>query len=176
MPQMQGMELKKVLRPEIATIICTAYPQYAIEGFEQEVQDYLMKPVSLERFQKAIQKCRLHVLGSTDPADSRSNKNYIFIRSEHKMIRILFHEILYFQGLRDYVAIHTKDKKILTLQSMRSIESELPASTFMRIHKSYIVNISAIDSLHSNRLFINGNELPISESFKKYVHENINKK
>lgn len=166
MPELSGIQVKKLLSSEIACVICSAYPDYAIEGFEQNVQDYIMKPASYERFRISIDRCTQY-LSALKKTETTSDRNqHIFVRSEHRLIRISFDEILYFQGLRDYVSIFTKTKRILTLQSMKSFETELPLEQFIRVHKSYIVAISAIKYIERNRVFIGDTIIPVGDTYR----------
>lgn len=156
MPQINGIELIKSLPSPPLVIITTAHPNYAVEGFELDVIDYLMKPLSFERFFKAINKCNA-ILESNKIMSRQTttiNKNHLFVKDGYKLSKILFDDILYVEGLKDYIKIVTKDKNVITYMRMKSIEESLPHDSFFRVHKSYIINLSAIKSITGNSIEI----------------------
>lgn len=169
MPGITGITFMQLAGNACKIILTTAYPQFALQGYEYNVVDYLLKPVSFNRFTKAVEKLpALHTAAHSKPV------TYMFVKSEYKLLRIDFSNILYFEALRDYVAIITADgNKILTLQSLTSFEAALPAETFARIHKSYIINISKIKSIEKNRVIINNTYLPVGETYKTAFQKNI---
>ena len=172
MPYITGIDFLKTAFNPPKVIFTTAYEQYAIKGFEMNVLDYLLKPVSFERFTKAVRK--LPPLVNTEPARMIPH-DYFFVKSEYKLLRIDFSQVLYLEALRDYVAIHTTDgNKILTLQSLSSFEKELPAHLFSRIHKSYLAAISKISFIEKNRVVISGRDLPVGETYKAAFLQKIN--
>ncbi len=161
MPGVSGIEFMKQAGDNCKIILTTAYPGYAIDGFENNAVDYLLKPISFERFTRAIKK-----LGEGPAMPTRAD--YIFVKSEYKLLRIDFTNILYLESLRDYVAIHTIDKrKILTLQSLSFFEKELPASLFARIHKSYIVRLEKITVVERNKIHIGLVILPVGDRWRE---------
>ncbi|MFN8305516.1 MAG: LytTR family DNA-binding domain-containing protein [Ferruginibacter sp.] len=169
MPELTGIQLMKIIDEKCKVIVTTAYPEFALEGYEYNVTDYLLKPISFERFSKAVQK----LPALQEPAQKQAD--YFFVKSEYKLLRIDHSQVLYFEALRDYVAIHTVDgNKILTLQSLSSFEKELPAQVFARIHKSYLVAIPRISFIEKNRVVIAGKYIPIGETYKTVFLQKIN--
>ncbi|HAO46150.1 MAG TPA: LytTR family DNA-binding domain-containing protein [Ferruginibacter sp.] len=172
MPELTGIQVMKIIDQRCKVILTTAYPEFALEGYEYNVVDYLLKPVSFERFTKAVQK--LPAVVNTGPVKTMP-QDYFFVKSEYKLLRIDISQVLYFEALRDYVAIHTADgNKVLTLQSLSSFEKELPAHLFSRIHKSYLISLSKISFIEKNRVVINNRFLPIGETYKTTFLQKIN--
>lgn len=165
MPELTGIQFMKVLNGKCKIILTTAYEEYALQAFDHDVVDYLLKPFSLERFMMAVQKARERI-GQGKPVPEAAKPDYIFVKSEYRIIKIELKDILYFESLRDYVAIHTISAgKILTLQSLRSFEEALDGKDFLRIHKSYIISIDKISSIERKRVIIQGTYLPVGETY-----------
>ncbi len=165
MPELTGIQFMKVLNGKCKVILTTAYEEYALQAFDHDVVDYLLKPFSLERFMTAVQKARERI-GQSQPASGTAKPDYIFVKSEYRIIRIELKDVLYFESLRDYVAIHTiSTGKILTLQSLRSFEEALDGKDFLRIHKSYIIAIDKISSIERKRVVIQETYLPVGETY-----------
>ena len=179
MPEITGLGLLKILKAKPHVILTTAYSEYALEGYEHDVIDYLLKPISFERFLKAVDKVsqRLqmpHAPNQTEAGESLQGttpKSFIFVKDGSKLVRIRLADILYLQAMKDYVAIHTRQQKIVSLQRMKSLESQLPADRFIRIHHSYIVALDAIEVVHKNDVQVGTDILPISESYRKSFRE-----
>lgn len=173
MPELTGVEFLKILPKKPLVVFTTAYPDYALEGYTLDVVDYLLKPFSLDRFIQAIHKVdqRLHPpITSTPVASDLSNeKKYILVKSEHKIHRILLEDILYIQSMREYVAYYTPEGRILSLNSLKKLEEELPEQQFIRTHKSYIVAIDKVKTLEGNLLHIGTEKLPIGANYKDVV-------
>lgn len=169
MPEINGITFMQLAGNTCKIILTTAYPEFALQGYEYNVVDYLLKPVSFVRFTKAVEKLpALHTAINTKPA------GYMFVKSEYKLLRVDFNNILYLEALRDYVGIITADgNKILTLQSLTSFEAALPTETFARIHKSYIINISKINTIEKNRVTIKTACLPVGETYKTSFQNKI---
>ena len=180
MPELTGIQVMKILNKRLPVILTTAYEQYALEGYDHDVVDYLLKPISYDRFYQAVQKInsRLSVpsiskdIPAAQPEVSRS---YFFLKTEYRVQRVDFDSVYYLEGQGDYVAIHTVDGRILTLENMKDLEQELPGSDFLRVHRSYIVSIAKIEYIERNRIVINGERIPVSDSYKKTVWERIGK-
>lgn len=174
MPHLTGLELIRAMTDPPLVIFVTAFPQFALEGFDLDVVDYLLKPVSFARFLKATEKARvileLRQTISGTPAD------YFFIKSNGKIERIITSKVLYIEGMANYVVIHTRQKKYVTYLTMSGIEEQLPADLFMRIHKSYIVAHHAIISIQGDEVITERNTLPISKNLRPGVMERIAKK
>ncbi len=173
MPDITGIELVRSLENKPITIFTTAYKKFAFEGFELEAIDYLLKPISFERFSKAVQRAiSFHELRLPKNADSNES-GYFFVRSEYKMIKIELNDILYIEGLEDYIRIHlASEKPVLTLMTLKSMLEKLPAENFKRIHRSYIVPVNKVKSILNRKLTLsNGTELPISDSYASFISE-----
>jgi DNA-binding LytR/AlgR family response regulator len=174
MPQMTGIELIKSLASPPKVIFTTAYPEFAIQGFELNAIDYLLKPIAFNRFLKAVNKVMTTVYGQ-DKAKEISAQDFIFVKADKKLIKLNYDEILYIEGLKDYVIIYTDIARIVTLQTMKSLEEKLPDQIFLRVHRSYIVNIHKIKSIHSDDIEIivknQSRQIPIGNNYS----ENINK-
>jgi DNA-binding LytR/AlgR family response regulator len=180
MPEVTGITLLKLLKNKPLTILTTAYSEYALEGYELEVYDYLLKPISFERFLKAVDK-GINRLDSIIKKEELAkptavNQDYIFVKDGTKLIKINLGDILFIEGLKDYVCIHTLEKKIVSLQTMKSLDSALPQNRFVRVHNSYIIAIDAINIVEKDRLLIGKSTIPISDTYKKAFRELIDKK
>lgn len=174
MPELTGIQFMKIAGNSCKVIITTAYTEYALDGYEFNVVDYLLKPISYERFLKAIDKVKqVNITAETKPVQK---PDHIFIKSEYKLIRINLADILYIESLRDYIAIHTiAGKKIMSLESLRNMETILPEDGFMRVHKSYIVSLHRISFVEKNRIVINTEYIPIGDSYQEKFFSRINK-
>ena len=164
MPEMTGLDLLKALRHPPAVILTTAYADYALESYEFDVVDYLLKPFSFERFVRAVEK----VAASRDPAPPA----YQLVRSEHKVYRIAHADILYVESMREYVAYHTAEGRTLALGSLRQLEEELPEN-FLRVHKSYIVAKDKVTALEGNLLHVGPERIPIGGSYREEVKRKL---
>ncbi len=171
MPDITGIELVRSLTNKPTTIFTTAYKKFAFEGFELEAVDYLLKPISFERFTKAVQRA----IGFYELKKQQKNTDaaYFFVRSEYKMIRIELADIVYVEGLEDYIKIHlASDKPVLTLMTLKSVLEKLPATGFKRIHRSYIVPVNKVKSVLNRKVTLtNGIELPISDTYASFINE-----
>jgi DNA-binding LytR/AlgR family response regulator len=166
MPELTGVQFLKLLGNKCKVILTTAYTEYAFEGFEHNVVDYLLKPISFERFTKAIQKIYSDDAESKELSLNDENKEHVFIKTEHKIIRVNLCDILYVEGLKDYISIYTNEERILTLMNLKKMEEMLPSKRFMRVHKSYIVSFEKIDTIEKNRIYIKSNGIPIGDTYK----------
>lgn len=168
MPYLSGLEFLESLEKAPMTILTTAYSEYALEGFRLHVVDYLLKPIAFQRFFQAASKAqkmfRSHILLHNNGEDSKSN---MYIRQGDSFDRIAWQDILYVEGMQNYLKLHFKEKTLVIHQTMTSLEEILPKDTFFRIHRSFLLNISYIDSISGGRIFINGKELPISKQRKE---------
>lgn len=171
MPQLNGVQFMKLLQNRAQVIITSAYQEYAIEGFEHNVVDYLLKPISFERFFKAVEKAhnlknpaqKLERTAELHPATG----GYIFIKVETKMVRVELDDILFIEGLKNYVSIQTKTKKIITLQVMKQLEEILPSHRFLRVHKSYIIALDKINSVERQEIHIGDRIIPIGITYQE---------
>lgn len=176
MPEITGIGLLKVLPKKPMVVFTTAYSEYALDGYELDVVDYLLKPISFERFLKAVNKVQVRLSSNQPTTAAQPADDFIFVKDGTKLVKIMIHDILYVEGLKDYVTIHTKTQKVISLQRLKSMEEQLPASLFVRIHNSYIVSLRAITSVHKNEVEIGSAFLPVGETFKKSFKEAIEKR
>ena len=175
MPKITGLEFIKTLSHPPLVIFTTAYPHYAVEGFELNAVDYLLKPFSFERFWKAVIKAKNQAEASRQllAGESKLEQGHFFIKSDSKLIKIKYEDILFVEALQNYVTIHTKDKKHIAYLTFKSVEENLPQDQFLKIHKSFIVAISKIESIEGNEIRIGSHSLPISRTSKDAVMERI---
>ncbi|MDA3954130.1 MAG: LytTR family DNA-binding domain-containing protein [Bacteroidales bacterium] len=179
MPEITGLSFAKLITKNSKIIFTTAYREYAIDGFDLQAVDYLLKPISFERLLQAISK---YLDENTSKAESikeeiiQEKSDSIFVRSNRKMINIKFSEIKYIESLSDYIKIHLTDKSVITRETISNIEAKLPPKKFLRIHRSYIVSIANIDSFTNETIEIGKNEIPISRSYKNDVLHRIENK
>lgn len=168
MPEITGLSLAKIIGQKSKVIFTTAYRDYAVDGFNLNVVDYLLKPIAFERFFEAVQKVTKSNNTITTTAKEESlKKEFMFIRSERKMVKINFNEIEYIESLGDYVKIFLNQTVIVTRETMNNIENKLPQNNFVRIHRSYIVSLNKISSYTNEFIEINKKALPISRSYKE---------
>ncbi|OED45964.1 DNA-binding response regulator [Flavobacteriaceae bacterium (ex Bugula neritina AB1)] len=174
MPNLTGLEFVKTIPKLPQFIFTTAYPKYALEGFELDATDYLVKPIPFPRFVKAVSKAKEkhNLLTKTSSSPNPTNEDdFIFVKSEYENIKIKTQDIIYIEGLKDYIKIYVKSnaKSVLTLMSFKAILDKLRSSNFIRIHRSYIVNIDFITAHQKNKLIINNQRIPIGDTYKKEV-------
>ena len=190
MPELTGLQFLKLCGSRCKVILTTAYPEYALEGFEHDVVDYLLKPIAFERFLKAAHKAfqllrpgpqalpqpavALPELPNAVPVASAS---YLFVKGEskNKFIRIDYADILYVEGLKNYVSIYTLQGRVVTYQTLRDLEQELPAPPFLRVHKSYIVSLEKIQMLNGNLLHLGSKQIPVGDTYREGVLRLIRK-
>lgn len=176
MPKITGLDFLKSLRQAPPVIFTTAYPQYALDGFELNALDYLVKPISFDRFLKAALKAKeyyeLRQQNKQVSSDSTVQKDF-FIKTDNQLVRIAFDDLLFVEALQNYVCVHTATKKYISYLTMRSVEEYLPAGQFLKTHKSFIVNAAKIDSIEGNEIRIGTNKIPISRSEKEDVMEQL---
>ena len=181
MPEISGMEFAQFIKDETRIIFTTAFSEYALEGYRVDALDYLLKPISYTKFleasKKAVKWFELKKAASENisTVSHSQEEEQMFVKADHKLIRILYKEILYIEGWKDYVKIHLKDKPfpILSLMSMKGLEETLPNSRFIRIHRSFIIQKNKIDSISKNRVMVGSKELPIGESYKEEFNKII---
>lgn len=171
MPELSGLDFLKSLKDAPLVIFTTAYPQYALESYELDAVDYLVKPIRIERFLKAVNKAESYLkLLQQDNNNNQVEKieeDYMFIKADRKYFKIYFKDILYIEGLKDYVVIYTNDNKIITSMNVKTIAAQLPPAIFARVSKSYIVNTLHITSLDNELIYIQNNEIPLGQSYKE---------
>ena len=181
MPEITGMEFARFVKEETRIIFTTAFSEYALEGYRVDALDYLLKPITYTKFLEATKKALkwFEMKKSAQSKDAGSiigqEEEQMFVKADHKLIRILFNDILYIEGWKDYVKIHLADRPhpILSLMSMKGLEETLPSTRFIRIHRSFIIQKSKIDSISKNRVSIGNKELPVGESYKQEFNKVI---
>ena len=170
MPRITGIDFLKSLSKPPMVIFTTAYPNYALQGFELDVVDYLVKPYPFDRFLKAVNKARDLFLLKSEPSKSNSSApEYMFVKTESRLERVVFSEILFVEAMENYVIIHTPSQKIITMMTMKGMEEVLPGSDFLRVHKSFIVNHRHISSIEGNEIKTGSTKIPISRKNKSQV-------
>lgn len=175
MKNFTGIELLKSLKIKPKIIITSAYDEYALQGYELDVTDYLLKPFSFERFYKAVNKVFDELSEKSTKIDKESN-TFIFVKTEYRMEKIFLDEVLFIQGMKDYLRIITSKKKIMTLQTFKNVSEMLPEKDFVRVHNSYIVSINKIDSIERNRIKIGETLIPITDNYKDSFYDLLKKK
>ncbi|MFZ1704561.1 MAG: LytTR family DNA-binding domain-containing protein [Saprospiraceae bacterium] len=181
MPQLSGIDFLKTLTNPPAVIFTTAYPDYAVEGFELNAVDYLLKPISLERFLKSVNKVSEKIQQKKSEHEDvlpDVHEDYIFVKADKKFVKVHFDDILYIEGLKDYVIIRHETGRIITLQTMKSLEERLPDSKFKRIHRSFIMNIRKMNAVVGNMVELMEagklKQLPIGKNYKDELLDLIN--
>jgi two-component system LytT family response regulator len=178
MPGLTGLELLGSLRRQPLVILVTAFEEHALEGFELEVVDYLVKPVPLSRFAKAVQKANeLYELRKLSLEKTSAPQEHVFINANYSLVRVMLDDILLIEGLKDYVRIWlVSGKEIITRLSLKSVEEKLDPPRFMRIHKSYIIAMGKIESVQKTQLVIGGREIPIGEGYRALLQDYLGDK
>lgn len=178
MPDLTGIEFTRLLEKGPKVIFTTAYEKYALEGYKLEVVDYLLKPFSYEEFLRAVQKAeRLIGLEEKVLKDVEANDQFLFLKSDYKIKRINFNDILYIEGLKDYVKVFTVNnpKPVLSLTSLKLLETKLPEMKFMRVHRSFIVNLEKIDTIERSRIVFGKEYIPVGDQYKDKFQEFLDK-
>ena len=170
MPKITGLDFIRSIKNPPLVIFTTAYPNYAVEGFELNAMDYLVKPVSFDRFLKAVLKTKeYYEIRERNVTESSPSSGYFFIKADNKLVKIFLDDILFAEGQQNYVNIHTRDKKYITYLTFKSVEDYLPADRFIKVHKSYILSASKIESIEGNGVQIGSHYIPISRNLKEEV-------
>ncbi|NLJ44710.1 MAG: response regulator transcription factor [Bacteroidales bacterium] len=178
MPDISGLEFLKTINPQPFVIFTTAYKKYALEGYEHNTIDYLLKPISFERFLKAVNKLNdLIQIGKAESGIVQSEKqptDYLTVRADRKLYKVSFDDLIFIEGQQAYVTFITRERKITALMSMKDLEKTLPQDRFIRIHKSYIASRKYISSLDGNQIEINGQKLPVGKIYREQVQKLFN--
>jgi two-component system response regulator LytT len=178
MPDLSGIEFTRLMEKGPKVIFTTAYEKYALEGYKLEIVDYLLKPFSYEEFLTAVRKVqKLINLEQKAIIKVDANNEFLFLKSDYKIKRINFNDILYIEGLKDYVKVYTRNqaKPILSLTSLKSLEAKLPSNKFMRVHRSFIVNLEKIDTIERSRIVFGKEYIPVSDQYKSKFQEYLDK-
>jgi len=173
MPKVSGLQLLQKINIESIVILTTAFPKYALEGYELDIIDYLLKPVAFNRFLKAVQKAKDYYQ-MKHMATVTSQPSYIFVKSEKRIEKVELNDMLYAESLGNYVSIHTESKRIIAYLTMKSLESQLSTDEFIKIHQSYLVNSSKINAIEGNEIKIGSKSLPISRNYREMVMKIVN--
>lgn len=171
MPDLNGIQFYESLVYKPLVIFTTAYSDYAVSGFDLDATDYLVKPFSFDRFMKAVNKARMNQKKDTSEDTGNFRRKFMFVKDGVKIVRVPYDDVLYFEGMKDYVKIVMKDKFILTLISMQHMADKLPKDLFVRVHRSYIVSISKIEKVEKNRVVIDGKWIPVGNSYKNLLSD-----
>jgi DNA-binding LytR/AlgR family response regulator len=172
MDELSGIELLESSKIDSQVIITTAYQEYALKGYELQITDYLLKPFTFNRFLQAVSKARENL----DHHEPAAQPEFIFVKTENRLEKVMFDEILYIEGMRDYRRIHTVKKKIMTLQNFGEFEQLVPSTLLCRVHKSYMVSLNKIESIERSRIKISDQMIPISETYKDAFFQLIKNK
>lgn len=176
MPELSGMEFAGILPKKTKIIFTTAFDRYAIDGYKVNAADYLLKPISYDSFvlsvNRVLERCKV-----VDRQDVMSADGFVYVKSEYKLVKINFVDILYIEGVKDYVKIYFRDRRkpVMSLMNMKKLEDYLPKSQFMRVHRSFIVNMSVADMIDRGRIVAGDTFIPVSESYKEQVQEYIDR-
>lgn len=170
MENLTGIQLLEILDPKPAVILTTAYDQYALKGYELNVSDYLLKPYSFERFLKATEKVHHQIKQHQPESESEA---FIFLKTEYRLEKVNFDEILYIESRGDYVYVVCSQAKVLTLMTLKKLIAKLPEVQFIRVHKSYVVAISKIKAIEQGRIHINGITIPIGDLYREVVWKRL---
>jgi len=172
MDELSGIELLESSKINSQVIITTAYQEYALKGYELQITDYLLKPFTFNRFLQAVNKAQENL----NQRVTEKQLDFVFVKTENRLEKIMISDILYIEGMRDYLRIHTSNKKIMTLQSFNELEQQIPAHLVCRVHKSYMVAINKIESIERSRIRIADQLIPVSETYKEAFLQLINNK
>ena len=181
MPQITGIDFLKTLSDPPLVIFTTAYPNYALEGFELDALDYLLKPISFDRFLKAVNRGvdQIKLQRASRGSQEDGGEDYFFVKADKKLVKVNYADILYIEGLKDYVIIRLDQSRVITLQTMKSLEDKLPQQKFKRIHRSFIVNINKIHAIIGNMVEVlekgQPKHLPIGKNYRDELQELIDK-
>jgi two-component system LytT family response regulator len=191
MPDLTGIQFLKIANNKASYILTTAYSQYALESYDLNVSDYLLKPIAFDRFYKAVEKVFNQHKKNEEPVAAvpvpvvtpapavvaqQTVQDFIFVKTEHKIQKIELADILYIEGLKDYISIFTKGERIITLQNMKKMEETLPHSQFIRVHKSYIIALDKIESIERSRITICSKIIPIGDTYRDEFFKHIENK
>ncbi|MCO6175922.1 LytTR family DNA-binding domain-containing protein [Flavobacterium sp. NRK F10] len=172
MPGVNGIEFAKLIPKDTFVVFTTAFSEFALDSYEVDAIDYLIKPVKFERFKKAVEKVvtysKLFDLESNNNQLEDFTEEFFFVKADRKMFKVYFNEINFVEGLKDYVVIHTENQKIITAMNIKTIHEYLPKSIFVRVSKSYIINSKSIESIDNNTVYIGKNEIPIGNVYRDY--------
>ena len=174
MPKMSGLQYLQQATVRPLVILTTAFPEYALEGYEWDIIDYLLKPIAFKRFEKAVQKAREYA--QLKDTNTLSSPPYLFIRSDKRIEKVELQDILYIESAGNYVFLHTETKKIMAYLTLKSIEAQLPRADFIKVHQSFLVCFSKIDAIEGNTIKIKGKTVPISRNYRDTVMDLVTRR
>lgn len=176
MPEITGIQFLKIVNGKCDVILTTAYPDYAFDGFELNVVDYLLKPIAFDRFSRAVQKVltsRPEEKQFEEALQTDESQNFFFVKTENRFQRVDLDDVLYIEGLKDYVSIYTDTERIITLQVMKKLEESLPSHRFARVHRSYIIALDKIRSIEKSRITVGDKVIPIGDTYRDIFYKLI---
>ncbi len=176
MPEITGIQLSKIINKNMHIIFTTAYPEFALESYDVDAMDYLLKPIEFERFYKAVNK--IQPKASNHSGSTSKENKYIFFKTDgkNKFKKVFLTDVLFFQGLKNYVAVQLEDEQIITYSTLKHILEMIPSQDFIQIHKSYIVSIEQIDQIENDAIWMKNRQVPIGNTYRKAFFEKINSK
>jgi DNA-binding LytR/AlgR family response regulator len=170
MPELTGIQFMKIVGKQCKVILTTAYSKYALDGFEHDVIDYLLKPIAFDRFYRAVEKAKQAIYKPVENINPQSgidtSPKYLFVKTEHRIQKVNLKDILFIEGLQNYISIQTSNERVLSLQTLKKIEELLPLKDFIRVHKSYIVALRHISAIERSRIFIGDTIIPVGDSYR----------
>lgn len=182
MPELTGLQIMDILGNRTKYIVTSAYSEYALKGYEYQVLDYLLKPISFERFYKSIQKAKEFFQPIEQPLISpvlvpheKKEVDFLFVKTDGKLVKLFLRELCFVEGLKDYLCLHLKTEKLIILDTFLELEKKLPQEAFMRVHKSYVVRLDQIDTIERNRLFIGDAIIPIGKTYVDHFQQWVQK-
>jgi two-component system LytT family response regulator len=174
MPKISGLEFLRSLKQPPLVILTTAYPDYALEGFELDVVDYLLKPIDFDRFLKAVNKAyELRERQPGDAPESTAESDFIYVKDDQQYVKIQLADICFIEAWKDYVMVVTDNGRQIALVNIKHMAKQLPSDRFIRVHRSYLVAKNRIDAMHGNRLTVQGHEIPVGRSYRELVYQEI---
>lgn len=177
MSELTGIQFLKIMKDKCQFIMTTAYNEYAVDGYDFNVVDFLLKPITFDRFMIAANRAlaKIEINATAETSAKEETRDYIFVKSEYKVQKLNWSDICYLEGMGDYVNIVLKDRRILTLETIKSFQERLPEAKFMRVHKSYIISFDQIEFIERNRIQIKDKLIPVSNSYQKVFWERVNR-
>lgn len=176
MPELTGLEMARMLEGHVKVVFTTAYKEYAVDSYSVHAADYLLKPLSYPRFLETASRLRLEGGGTaTDEAETADEADYIFVKSDYRLVRVDLKDILYLKGLKDYVSIYIRERMtpLIATATMKAMEEKLPANRFCRVHKSYIVALGAVETVERGRITIAGEQIPVSDAYRGHFFSRL---
>ena len=174
MPELTGMQFIKIAGKQCKIILTTAYAEYALDGYEHDVVDYLLKPIAFERFYRAAEKA-LNLIADKPSVVAEPAPEYLFVKTEHRIQKINLVDILYVEALQNYVSLNTTNGRVMSLQPLKKLEEQLPSGEFVRVHKSYIISLRHITSVERGRIFIGDTVIPVGDNYRDGFYRVIDK-